>query len=118
MIDNSNSAIGMLPPPRIPNRPKWPSADAVAALAGEELAAPIRVADAAQQAAEAAVDDLERHRPGMMGTKWREALEADAAAHAAGETPSKWAAAALLEADPQRWATARVLAGAVVAGVA
>lgn len=112
MID-VNTAIGMLPPPRVPSRPRWPSADAVAALAGDAAAEPIRVADAAQKAAEAAVDELERRRPGGLGTKWREAIEADAAAYAAARTPEKWEAARLLEGDPQMWAQARVLAGAV-----
>lgn len=113
MIDDPNAAVGMLPLPRIPRRPPWPSADAVAALAGEDLAAPIRDADEAQRAAADAVDYLERHRPGSFGTKWREALQADAADHAAGRTPTKWAAARLLEDDPNRWAYARVLCGAL-----
>lgn len=108
-----HDVMSLLPPPRVPSRPKWPSADAIAALVDEDAAAPIRRADEAQRAAARAVDDLERHRPGQMGTKWREAIDADAAEHAAGRTPERWAAARLLEEDPQRWAYARVLAGAV-----
>lgn len=110
---NDANALGVfLPLPRIPNRPQGPRAELLAAVVGDELAEPLRAAEALLREVRAAVDDVETHRPGPMGKAWRQALEDDAADLAAGTIPERWRAARLLDEDPQRWTYARLLAGA------
>ena len=94
-----------LPSPRVPRSPHPPSS-LVASVAGETLAQPIAELEAAVTAAEEAVSELERARPGGPGNAWGRAMQADAAAYAAGTRPRKWKAGLLLEGDPQRWANA------------
>src|SRR5262249_34080361 len=102
------------PWPPAPPRPRPnatnPPAELVAALVGAELAQPLSDAGAALAEALAAAADLEVHRPGPMGTGWREALAADSEAWASGGRPKVLAAERLLDQDAHRWAVARASA--------
>jgi hypothetical protein len=100
----------LLPAPRIPAARNLPSYDVLAAVVGDELAQPGTIVEEAVAAAQAAVDDLERHRTGPLGTDCAEALAADAADHADGKAPETWRAAELLRTEPGRWAAAMVAA--------
>lgn len=111
----NDNLFGFLPPPRLPSRPQMPAADLIEQLAGEKHAAPLRAAETATRAARDALETLEQCRPGPLGKLWREALDADAATHAAGREPRKYATATLIEGDAHRWVHARVLCGAVPA---
>lgn len=107
--DHSSQSVGLLPPPRIPASRAPKSAD-VAAIVGDDLAAPLVNLEAAVLAATNAVNELERNRPGPQGLDWRDALTADAADHAAGKEPAEYRCAKLLKTDPDRWAAAHMAA--------
>jgi hypothetical protein len=103
-----------LPAPRVPRpSPGWPPAATLEAVAGADHAAGARAVEAARAEATAAVDRLERHRPGPMGTAWRAALAADTDDYTAGRKRGRWRAAELLAGDPDRWADAQVRCRAV-----
>lgn len=107
--DAYSQSVGLLPPPRVPSSTAL-KASTVAAIVGDELAAPLVNLEAAVIAAGNAVSELERNRPGPMGTEWKAALQADHEDHAAGRKVAEFRCAGLLKSDPDRWAAAQMAA--------
>jgi len=95
---------GFLPAPTMPMFSNLPDAAQVAAVVGEDLAAPLTAVEATRTSAEQALAELEASRPGTRGTTWRDAEQADREAVATGNTPS--ALAHLLAGEHQRWGNA------------
>lgn len=99
--------MDLLPVPRLPHRTnRLPSADAVAEMAGEDAAAPLREMDRIFREAQQAVLAVESRRPG--GQRWREALEEDRQRQMdeSKPAPKQWAVERCLAGDMHRWATA------------
>jgi hypothetical protein len=103
----------LLPAPRLPLATDQgkPRADTLAAVAGEDLAAPLRDCDRLQAEALAALEDLTEHRPG--GRYWAEALAEDKTTANGGTTPKTYATERLLARDAHRWAHASALCRAL-----
>ena len=109
---------GLLPAPRMSQRPTIPPADVVEELAGSRLAAPLKEWHALLTEAAEARTALEANRPGPNGHIWRAALRQDADDYAAGKRPERWRAADLADGDSQRWATVAAAARAIPAAYA
>jgi hypothetical protein len=106
----------LLPAPRLAPIPPKPRAAVLAEVAGDELAAPLRVRDDLQAEAQAALRDLQAHRPG--GDAWAEALAADKEAAdkeaaTSGALPKVLSTEKLLGRDGHRWAVASALCRAL-----
>jgi len=101
-----------LPAPSVPlPRRSQPGADEVAAIAGADLAEPLRRVEEARAGAERLVGALTSCRPPMAGLPagptWVEASKLDAADAAEGRQPEGgWRLAALVAGDVARWADA------------
>jgi hypothetical protein len=78
----------------------------VAAIAGDELAAPLIRVSAAFAGAEAALTELESARPG--GQRFKDGLDRDVADRVAGQRPKATRIDRLLDGDRHRWVEALV----------